>query len=119
MEFEDNKNRNADESSRTNSLSPSDHKAPRFIEKKPRSRRAFNKRKAEFKKLFDEHKYRFIMTCDECSTVFESLEEARTHYAKMHNNSKGYIKCCNAKFSYRCEVERHIHQRHMEPKRFK
>lgn len=86
---------------------------------KPVSRRMKAKhRRIEFKKLFIENKYRFDMTCDNCPASFESLNDARTHYANEHNNSKGYIKCCQNKLTYRCEVVKHLY-RHLEPNKFK
>lgn len=75
------------------------------------------KRKKQFDKLFAENKHHFDMTCDECSKVFKSLEEARAHYAKSHNNPHGYIKCCKAKMKYPSTIERHL-QRHMNPEKY-
>lgn len=81
-------------------------------------RMAAKQKRVEFKKLFAENKHRFDMTCDSCSKLFETLDEARSHYAVDHNNAKGYIKCCNVKLTYRCEVVRHLY-RHLEPNKFK
>lgn len=83
-------------------------------------RMAAKQKKVEFRKLFAENKHRFDMSCDyvSCSSVFESLEEARRHYATEHNSSKGHIKCCNVKLTYRCEVVRHLY-RHLDPNKFK
>lgn len=81
-------------------------------------RTAAKQKRNEFVKLFAENKHRFDLSCDNCSTVFESLEEARNHYSNEHNNQKGYIKCCNVKLTYRCEVVRHL-CRHLDPNKFK
>lgn len=83
------------------------------------SRRMTAKQKRnEFKKLFTENKHRFDLTCDSCPQLFDTLDDARRHYATNHNNAKGYIKCCSAKLTYRCEVVRHLY-RHLEPNRYK
>lgn len=72
-----------------------------------------------FKDLFDENKHLMNLECDNCSGKFETLEEARRHYPAEHNIAKGYIKCCNAKMTYQCEVVRHLLSRHVQAKRFK
>lgn len=76
------------------------------------------KKKVEFEKLFLENKHRFDMSCDACPTSFDTLDEARNHYAVDHNNPRGYIKCCNVKLIYRCKVVKHL-SRHLEPDRFR
>lgn len=53
---------------------------------------AANKKKMDFEKLFLENRHRFDMTCDACPKLFETLDEARSHYASDHNNPHGYIK---------------------------
>ncbi|XP_031634974.1 zinc finger protein 91-like [Contarinia nasturtii] len=86
---------------------------------KPISRRMRAKnRRIEFKNLFYEHKHRFDMTCDLCSHVFDTLSDARNHYNYAHGNPRGYIKCCNNKLWFRCEVIKHI-QRHLNPNKYK
>lgn len=79
---------------------------------------AAKQKRTEFKKLFTENKHRFDLACDSCPTQFDTLDEARSHYATDHNNTKGYIKCCNVKLTYRFEVVRHLY-RHLEPNKFK
>lgn len=87
--------------------------------KKALSRRMkAKKRRFEFKKLFLENKHRFDLTCDLCPQIFETLHAARNHYGSEHNNSKGYIKCCNNKLSYRCEIVKHLY-RHLDPYKYK
>lgn len=76
------------------------------------------KKKIEFEKLFLENKHRFDMSCDACPKSFETLDEARSHYAVDHNNPRGYIKCCNVKLIYRCKVVKHLY-RHLDPGKFK
>ncbi|XP_055317612.1 zinc finger protein 665-like isoform X2 [Sitodiplosis mosellana] len=76
------------------------------------------KKTMEFEKLFSENKHRFDMTCDACPKMFDSLDEARSHYASDHNNPRGYIKCCNVKLIYRCKVVKHLY-RHLDPDKFK
>lgn len=58
------------------------------------------------------------MTCDACTKTFESLDEARKHYAKQHKNSKGYIKCCSVKLTYPSSVITHLN-RHLQANTFK
>lgn len=72
---------------------------------------------SNFEKLFVENRHRFNLSCDNCSTVFETLEEARRHYPTEHNIAKGYIKCCNSKLKYPCEVVQHL-SRHLHPEKF-
>lgn len=72
----------------------------------------------EFEKMFAENRHRFDMSCDSCSQSFNSLDEIRNHYASEHNNNNGYIKCCNAKLKYRCQIQQHI-ANHLEPHKFK
>lgn len=60
------------------------------------------------------------MSCDHCSSTFESLDEIRAHYQTEHNISRGYIKCVESgrKMFYRCAVMQHI-ERHLNPDKFK
>lgn len=69
-------------------------------------------------KLFVENKYRFDLTCDNCSASFESLDDAREHYSTEHNNPKGYLKCCNIRLEYPFKVYHHI-LKHVNPEKFK
>lgn len=83
------------------------------------SRRKLAKQKnLDFKKLFADNLHRFDMTCDLCSETFTTLNDARSHYTNAHNNTKGYIKCCNTKLTYRCEIVYHLY-RHIEPEKYK
>lgn len=83
-----------------------------------RSRR----RTSTFRKLYDENRHLLNLKCDNCTEIFETLEDARRHYPAEHNIAKGYIKCadekCNAKLIYRCDVVRHLH-RHLLTEKFK
>lgn len=73
---------------------------------KPRQT-ALQRRKA-FAKLFAENMHLFNMSCDYCSFKFSSLDEARSHYATVHDNTKGYIRCCNSKLRYRSGIISHL-----------
>lgn len=78
-----------------------------------------SKEKADdFAQLFAQNRHRFDMSCDHCSESFDTLNDARLHYAQAHKMSKGYIKCCNVKLIYRCNVIEHLY-RHLEPEKFK
>lgn len=83
-------------------------------ESKPPRQTARGRRKVptqkeiDFVKLFAENKHRFNMSCDLCPKIFDSIDEARRHYATAHKNPKGYIKCCNAKLTYRSDISKHI-----------
>lgn len=50
----------------------------------------------------------FDMNCDNCSFVFETYDEVRSHYLNVHNVDKGHIKCCNKRFRFKPEIRRHI-----------
>lgn len=108
-----------DESSNEGAKSDPDEygdKPPTTVRALKRWRR--RQREGKYQKLFDEHKHLFDMTCDCCSTTFQTLDEGRAHYLSDHNNSRGYIKCCNVKLYYRCQVVGHIN-RHLDPDKYK
>lgn len=87
--------------------------------KTPRRKQWQTKKKnKEYQKIFSENMHLFDMSCDCCSKIFESLEEARPHYATDHNNPRGYIKCCGRRMFYRCQVVQHV-TRHLDPDQFK
>lgn len=90
--------------------------------RKPRKKRKTwlsKSKNKEYQKLFSENKHLLDMSCDECASVFETLEEARTHYSREHkNNPKGYLKCCGKRLFHRCHVVEHI-TRHLDPDKFK
>lgn len=88
------------------------------VVKKSRQRTKYEVMEEKFVKMFKENEHLFDMTCDSCAATFKTLDEARTHYTKLHKNKKGYIKCCSTKLTYRSEVIRHL-QKHLEPKNFK
>ncbi|XP_031629988.1 zinc finger protein 43-like [Contarinia nasturtii] len=90
----------------------------RPISKKKQQRTKRKSKALQFEKLFTENRQLFDMNCDFCETKFETLDDARQHYAKVHKNPKGYIKCCNIKLIYPCKVVQHL-QRHLEPLKFK
>lgn len=50
----------------------------------------------------------FDMNCDNCSFVFKTYDEVRSHYLNVHNVNKGHIKCCNKRFRFKPEIRRHI-----------
>lgn len=76
------------------------------------------KKNKEYQKIFSENMHLFDMSCDCCSNVFESLDEARKHYTSEHDNPRGYIKCCGRRMFYRCQVVQHV-TRHLDPDKFK
>lgn len=76
-------------------------------------------KEAKFRTLFDENKHLFDLNCDNCSEVFKSFNECRSHYLNAHKNSKGYIKCCGLKLSFPCLIEAHLHRHHLKPNKNK
>lgn len=60
----------------------------------------------------------FDMNCDRCDVVFTTFHDARRHYKDLHNEKKGYIKCCETKLNEFWLVIDHI-QSHLNPKIFK
>lgn len=60
----------------------------------------------------------FDMNCELCETVFNSLEDAISHYAINHNNPRGYIRCCQLKFASKGLLNWHIVW-HLNPEVFK
>lgn len=73
----------------------------------------------EFQKTFKENKHLFDLSCDCCSKIFGSLDEARKHYSTEHGNPKGYIKSTSGKkIFYNCEVVQYL-KRHFNPDKFK
>lgn len=58
---------------------------------------------------------RFDLNCDECKTEFKGLNDAQVHYLNEHNNSRGYIKCCNMKLREEHMIKEHIAY-HKNPK---
>lgn len=90
-------------------------------EKKAHTRKRWDSKKndTEYQRLFSENKHLFDMSCDCCSTLFESLNEARAHYLNEHNNPKGYIKSNSGKkMIYRSNVVQYL-ERHSNPEKFK
>lgn len=93
-------------------------KSQRNPPKRRKTKRQTKQKNKEYQTLFSENKHFFDMTCDACSNVFESLDEARVHYLKDHHNHRGYLKCCGRKLFYRCQVVQHV-ARHLDPDKFK
>lgn len=60
----------------------------------------------------------FDMSCDHCETVFISFHDARRHYKEIHNEKKGYLKCCNIKLRELWILTDHISS-HLNPSNFK
>ncbi|XP_031629987.1 transcription factor grauzone-like [Contarinia nasturtii] len=56
----------------------------------------------------------FDMKCDHCDTIFSGFHDARRHYKELHNDEKGYIKCCNIKLRELCRVREHVLS-HLDP----
>lgn len=51
---------------------------------------------------------KFDRSCDNCSVQFETLQEAQVHYLNEHNNSRGYLKCCDMKLREDVIIKEHI-----------
>lgn len=61
----------------------------------------------------------FDMSCDQCNdVVFTTFHDAKRHYRDVHNEKKGYIKCCDQKLNQLWLVIDHIRS-HLEPQCFK
>lgn len=87
------------------------------MEHKERKRRKskVSKNDEEYQKLFNEYRNIFDLSCDCCTKVFESLNEAQKHYASAHNKFQGYIKSTNGKKLFRPGhvvqyVDRHLNK---------
>lgn len=86
--------------------------------RKSKRRRRSKNSDTDYLKLFNENKHLLDMTCDCCSTVFESLEEARDHYLIKHGNYKGYIKAIKGrKLFHRFNVSQYL-SRQLNPDKF-
>lgn len=72
------------------------------------------KKRTNFAALVNENKHLFDMSCDLCPRVFETFDEAQSHYSDIHDTPNGYIKCCGSKLAHQCKVEKHL-KRHLEP----
>lgn len=48
------------------------------------------------------------MNCYNCSFVFKTYDEIRSHYLNVHNADMAHIKCCNRKFRSKSEIKQHI-----------
>lgn len=60
----------------------------------------------------------FDMNCELCDAVFNSLDDAISHYATNHNNPRGYVKCCLKRFASKGLLNWHIVW-HLNPEVFK
>lgn len=60
----------------------------------------------------------FDMACDQCDNMFESFQDAKRHYLTVHNDSRGYIKCCNIKLRNLLSIDEHINM-HQNPEQMK
>lgn len=60
----------------------------------------------------------FNMGCDGCDVVLESFQHAKSHYESVHNESKGYVRCCEFKLKSLREIYEHITW-HQNPDAFK
>lgn len=69
----------------------------------------------QYKKFIAEN---FDMTCDNCEAIFLTFHDARRHYKELHDDKKGYIKCCNIKLRELWIVMDHINS-HLNPSNFK
>lgn len=60
------------------------------------------------------------MSCDwdGCNSIFETFEEAQTHYEYEHQDTNGYVKCCDLKLNEKRLVKDHI-KWHLNPEVFK
>lgn len=89
-----------------------------LVSSKVKPRQTPDQRRKTFEKLFAENMHLFNLKCDHCSFKFSSLNDARSHYATIHENQKGYIRCCNAKLKYRSEIISHL-EVHLNPQEYK
>lgn len=62
-------------------------------------------------------KENFDLSCDKCDAIFLSFHDARRHYKELHNERKGYIKCCKIRLRELSMVTDHINS-HMNPTNF-
>lgn len=59
------------------------------------------------------------MTCDLCQINLRTFKKAIEHYKVVHNNQpKGYVKCCQSKWSRHADWQSHILW-HLNPEIFK
>lgn len=87
--------------------------------KRRKSKMEIEKKKNDFQKMINENRDLFDMSCDCCSKMFESLDEARAHYSTEHLNPKGYIKTKSGiKLFYRNNILKQI-ERQTNPDKFK
>lgn len=57
----------------------------------------------------------FDMTCDLCEDMsFATFNAARRHYKEVHNEQKGYVRCCKKKLCSVREIREHV-KRHLSP----
>lgn len=59
----------------------------------------------------------FDLSCDLCSNTFTTFYEARQHYKEVHNEEKGYLKCCRTKLRSAADIREHI-KTHLHPETF-
>lgn len=58
------------------------------------------------------------MKCELCTTIFKTFDDALAHYPSKHKVPKGYVRCCQMKFSVRSLWHSHIVW-HLNPELFK
>lgn len=112
----DSSDSNADTSG--NEYDQSDHLEYETGEQASKRKQWKTKNDEEYQRMFNENRYLFDLSCDHCSTTFQSLDEGRAHYSSEHSKIKGYIKCCRRKMYNRSQVIRHL-QRHLNSETFK
>lgn len=74
-----------------------------------------NSENDQYKRFIAEN---FDMKCDQCTAIFISFHDARQHYRELHDDKKGYLKCCNMKLRELWIVTDHINS-HLNPANFK
>lgn len=75
------------------------------------------KRKVKNMKNDDKFAEYFDMKCDLCTEQFDTFQSAKVHYQEQHNNSLGYIKCCQRQFNSIARARSHLTW-HLDPKAF-
>lgn len=60
----------------------------------------------------------FKLDCELCLEKFSKFYEVSAHYRKVHSIRRGYVGCCNKKFTRRTQLLEHMYW-HTNPDAFK
>lgn len=60
----------------------------------------------------------FKLQCQLCQAIFSNFNDLRAHYRSAHLINRGYIPCCNKKFTSRTAILEHI-EWHTNPEIFR